>query len=152
LTTLKGLPLTYNKDLQEDKEALFDATDTLEAVLPALALAVRTAEFDLERMRRATDGDFSTATDLADALVRHGLPFREAHAVVGRLVRTCIGKGLRLEQLTAAEISELAPEIGPDVAPDLTSAGSVAARSAPGGTSPDAVADQLRLAREALEG
>ena len=152
LTTLKGLPLTYNKDLQEDKEALFDATDTLEAVLPALALAVRTAEFDLERMRRATDGDFSTATDLADALVRHGMPFREAHAVVGRLVRTCIGKGLRLEQLTAAEISELAPEIGPDVAPDLTSAGSVAARSAPGGTSPDAVADQLRLAREALEG
>ena len=86
---MKGLPLAYNKDMQEDKEPLFDGVDTLHLVLPAMQKTLATAKFRSARMRQATQGDFSTATDLADYLVRQGLPFRDAHDVVGEVVRYC---------------------------------------------------------------
>jgi len=152
LTAMKGLPLTYNKDMQEDKEAVFDATDTALLVLPALELAIRTAVFNRERMRRAVARDFSTATDLADALVRTGMPFRQAHELVGKLVRQCLDRGLALESLTRAEIIALVPEMSVLPALDLTPEASVAARSTPSGTARDSVCEQLRKAKACLTG
>ena len=98
LTTLKALPLAYNKDMQEDKEGFFDAADTLLACLPIMTGVVRTLTVNEGAMRAAADGGFMTATDLADALARRGLPFRQAHAVVGHLVRWCVENSRRLRQ------------------------------------------------------
>ncbi|MFQ5520949.1 MAG: argininosuccinate lyase, partial [Candidatus Methylomirabilia bacterium] len=99
LTTMKGLPLAYNSDLQEDKEALFDSVDTLEAILTILPLLVRSLRFNLERMREAAGAHFATATDLADYLVRKGLPFRQAHEIAGKAVKHCLDRDKRLDQL-----------------------------------------------------
>ena len=150
LTTMKGLPLAYNKDMQEDKEATFDTVDTVLLVLPALVLTVETAEFHPDRMRTAMRRDFSTATDLADALVRTGMPFREAHNVVGRLVRACIERGIGLEDLSADQIAELAPEARDLRAQSLTPEASVEARAAAGGTACEAVEAQIEAAHAAL--
>ncbi|NLH98635.1 MAG: argininosuccinate lyase [Chthonomonadales bacterium] len=150
LTTMKGLPLAYNKDMQEDKEAVFDAVDTVLVTVPALTLTIRTAAFHAERMQTAMRRDFSTATDLADALVRGGMAFRDAHGVVGRLVRTCIARGIGLEDLSSEQIAELAPEArGLDLA-GLTVEHSIASRSVQGGTGTDAVKIQIAAARAAL--
>jgi argininosuccinate lyase len=153
LTLLKGLPLAYNKDLQEDKEPLFDAADTLRLVLPALRRTVSTAQFRRAAMAQATRGDFSTATDLADMLVRQGVPFRDAHEVVGNVVRHCIQNGLTLEDLDAKTLASLSPLLAADV-PAAQSAldvrASVAARSSQGGTAPTAVRQQLALAQRRL--
>ncbi len=151
LTVMKGLPLAYNKDMQEDKEGLFDAVETVLLVLPALSLMIRTAAFDGNAMCRSMQGDFSTATDLADALVRSGMPFREAHAVVGRLVRACLDRGIGLEDLTPTEIAAIAPETAVLDWVDLSVSASVAARATHGGTALDAVASQLARAREVLK-
>ncbi len=150
LSVMKGLPLAYNKDMQEDKEGVFDTVDTVLLVLPALSLMIRTAVFDRNAMRRALERDFSTATDLADALVRTGMPFREAHAVVGRLVRECLDRGVGLEDLSPDQIAAIAPETAVLGKVDLGVAASVASRAAFGGTAPDAVASQLERARKAL--
>ena len=150
LTVMKGLPLAYNKDMQEDKEGVFDAVDTVLTVLPALSLMIRTAVFDRNAMLRATHRDYSTATDLADALVRAGLPFREAHAIVGRLVRACVERDLGLEDLSPDEIASLAPETAVLGAVDLSVWASVAARTTYGGTARNAVTEQLARARKAL--
>jgi len=147
VTTMKGLPLAYNKDLQEDKEALFDAVDTLRAVLPAYRRMVETAIFRPERMAAALRRDFSTATDLADGLVRAGMPFREAHELVGRIVRTCLERGVGLEDLDAAELAEFAPALA---SVDPSPLSSVKSRASEGGTAPQAVLAQLSLARSAL--
>lgn len=96
LTVLKGLPLTYNKDLQEDKEALFDASDTVIICLKALAELVDHLKFNTERMSAVLEGDFSVATDIADYLVRRGVPFRAAHEITGKLVRYCLEQGKTL--------------------------------------------------------
>lgn len=151
LTVIKGIPLTYNKDMQEDKEPVFDTVDTLVTLLPAFEKMLRTAQFRKERMAASLCRDFSTATDLADLLVRKGLPFRDAHAVVGRIVRACIESGIGLEDLDDARLAELAPEAGSGALDQLTVASSVAARRAEGGTAPEAVAEQLDRARRALQ-
>ncbi|MBM3494569.1 MAG: argininosuccinate lyase [Armatimonadetes bacterium] len=150
LTVMKGLPLAYNKDMQEDKEPVFDAVDTVLLVLPAARLMIETARFNQDRMRAAASGDFSTATDLADALVRSGMPFREAHGVVGRLVRACIERGVGLDELSPADMAILAPEIPETVRVDLGVEASVSARRATGGTAREAVERQILQARAAL--
>ena len=108
---LHGLPLTYNKDLQEDKEPLFDAIDTLELCLRVARGMLAEIEFDRERMAAAASDELIAATDVADLLVRRGVPFREAHGIVGGLVRAALERGKRLSELTDEELAELAPQL-----------------------------------------
>jgi len=143
LTTLKGLPLAYNRDLQEDKEPVFDSVATLELVLPAFAGMVETLTFDTDRMRELAPQGFSLATDVADHLVRRGVPFREAHEIAGALVRFCEERGLELDEPSDADYAAIDPRLGPDVRAVLTVDGSISSRSGVGGTAPDRVAEQL---------
>ncbi|MFZ5698740.1 MAG: argininosuccinate lyase [Pseudomonadota bacterium] len=139
LTLMKSQPLAYNKDNQEDKEPLFDAADTVRGCLRAFADMVPAIEPNREVMREAARRGFSTATDLADYLVKKGLPFREAHEVVGKAVRFGVEQQRDLAQLTLAELQHFAPEIGADVFAVLTLEGSVNARDHIGGTAPSQV-------------
>jgi argininosuccinate lyase len=148
LTTLKALPLAYNRDLQEDKEPVFDSVDTLELLLPAFTGMVQTLRFDTERMASLAPEGFSLATDVAEWLVREGVPFRVAHEVAGACVRRCEERGIELWDLSDADLAELSPHLHPGVRSVLTVAGSVASRDARGGTAPDRVAEQLTEARE----
>jgi argininosuccinate lyase len=145
LATLKGLPLAYNRDLQEDKEPLFDAVETLSLTLLALGGLLETASFDYVRMRAAADVPASSATDLAEHLVRGGMPFREAHAVVGALVRQAIERHIPLEELVEAE-----PHLGADALPLFEAGSAVRRRTTPGGAGPEPVATQLQAARDKL--
>jgi len=147
LTTLKGLPLAYNSDMQEDKQPFFDSVDTLDAMFAVLPPMLASLTFDTERMRRAAGEHFSTATDLADYLVRKGLPFREAHEVVGRVVLHATRSGTTLEQLSVADLRGFCPLIDADVTEMLTVEASLRARAATGGTAPTAVARALTAAR-----
>ena len=147
LTVMKGLPLTYNSDMQEDKEALFDTVDTLEAVLRVVPPMLGSLTFRVERMREAAGANYSTATDLADYLVRKGLPFREAHEIVGRVVRHGIANKRELSELSLDELRTFSPLIGADVHAALTVEASLAARAVAGGTAPEAVARALDAAR-----
>jgi argininosuccinate lyase len=148
LTTMKGLPLAYNSDLQEDKEPFFDSVDTLEAITGVVPPLLRSLTFDARRMREAAAAGFSTATDLADYLVRKGLPFREAHEVVGRIVRLGLDAGKPLEALPLVELQRFSPLIDADVFAAVTLEASVRARAVTGGTAPDAVRRALAVARE----
>ena len=150
LTVMKGLPLTYNSDMQEDKEPLFDTVDTLEAILGVVPPMLRTLTFRVDRMREAAGAHYSTATDLADYLVRKGLPFREAHEVVGRTVRYGLAHGKELGQLSLEELRQFSPLIEADVHQALTVEASLQARAVIGGTAPDAVKRALDLARELI--
>ncbi|CEK17668.1 argininosuccinate lyase [Chthonomonas calidirosea] len=150
LTVLKGIPLAYNKDLQEDKEPLFDTVDTLLLILPALRRTLQTARFRAERMEAVLEGDFSTATDLADYLARRGMPFREAHEIVGRIVRYCLEKGIKLEALDVATLKTFSPLFDSEVLALLTPRASMASRTSEGGTAPDAVRAQLAYAKQKL--
>jgi len=150
LTTMKGLPLTYNSDMQEDKEPLFDSVDTLEAILGVVPPMLRTLTFREDRMREAAGAHYSTATDLADYLVRKGLPFREAHEVVGKTVRHGIASGKELGELSLEEFRRFSPLVGPDVHAALTVESSLAARAVIGGTAPEAVRRALAAARAAI--
>jgi argininosuccinate lyase len=147
LTTMKGLPLTYNSDMQEDKEPLFDSVDTLDAILTVLPPMLATLSFRPERMRRAAGENFATATDLADYLVRRGLPFRQAHEVVGRIVRHGLDQGRDLLALSVDEMRQFSELIGGDVVDAISVEASLRARAATGGTAPDAVRASLELAR-----
>ncbi|MCR4400271.1 MAG: argininosuccinate lyase, partial [Syntrophomonadaceae bacterium] len=117
LTVMKGLPLAYNKDMQEDKEALFDAVDTLSQCLQVFTPMLRTLKVRRERLAQAAAGGFSNATDLADYLVRKGVPFRTAHEVVGRAVLYCLQHGLALDEVPLATLKEFSPFIEEDVYP-----------------------------------
>jgi argininosuccinate lyase len=140
LTTLKGLPLAYNRDLQEDKEPLFDAVDQVSLALGALAGMIATATFDTARMAAAASAPTMAATDLAEWLVARGMPFREAHAVVGVLVRASLEPGAPpLADLVAAD-GRLGAEAAALVAPGVA----VRRRTTPGGGGPEAVAVQLQ--------
>lgn len=150
LTLQKGLPLAYNRDLQEDKEQLFDAIDTVDMSLKVFALMLSTAKFDTKRMHQAAGEAFSTATDLADALVREGVSFRTAHEQVGSLVAYCIGSGKELTDLSLEEIRRFAPDSPDNIASMLTVEASVAARTATGGTALSEVKRQIRKARRIL--
>jgi argininosuccinate lyase len=145
LTILKGLPLAYNKDLQEDKEALFDAIDTVLASTRVTAEMMASAEPRLERMARAAGADFATATDYADYLAMRGVPFREAHGIVGALVQLCEARECDLADLTLEELRGASPVFGPD-AVGLSSEAVVDARDVPGGTAPRQVEGALQAA------
>jgi argininosuccinate lyase len=142
LVTLKGLPSGYNKDLQEDKRALFDAVDMILLVLAAVEGAVAELRFDAERMRAALSAGLM-ATDLADYLVTKGVSFRDAHAAVGTLVRKCEGGQCELTSLPASAFKSAHPQFGDDAKSWLSAEKSIARREIPGGTGPDAVRDQL---------
>jgi argininosuccinate lyase len=143
LTILKGLPMTYNRDLQEDKEPLFDTVDTLQSSLAILAAMVGRLTFRSERMERGAEGGFSTATDLAEYLVLKGVPFREAHGVVGRLVARCIREGKALTELTLEAFRGFHPAFEADVMERLTVRQSVNARKTTGGTAEDGVRSRI---------
>ena len=143
LTTLKGLPLAYNRDLQEDKEPVFDSVDTLEVLLPAFTGMVATMRFDTERMAALAPAGFSLATDIAEWLVRQGVPFRVAHEVAGECVRVCEGKGIELGDLSDADLTAISEHLTPEVRNVLTVEGSIASRSARGGTAQVRVDEQL---------
>ena len=150
LALQKGLPLAYNRDLQEDKEPLFDAAQTALTSLQAFRLMLERAAFNKERMAAAAGEAFSTATDLADHLVRQGVPFRKAHEQVGALVAWCVEKGRQLTDLTLEEIRGFAPQAADDAPSLLTVEASVAARSAHGGTAPSEVRRQIEGAKRVL--
>jgi argininosuccinate lyase len=150
LTTLKGLPLAYNRDLQEDKEPVFDAVDTLEVLLPAVAGMVATLTFHVDRLAELAPQGFALATDVAEWLVRQGTPFRVAHEVAGACVRACEERGVELWDLTDDELAAVDPALTPAVREVLTVEGSLASRDAVGGTAPVRVAEQLEQARAAL--
>jgi len=142
LATLKGLPLAYNRDLQEDKEPVFDSVETLEVLLPAFTGMIATLTFDLERMAALAPQGFSLATDVADWLVRQHVPFREAHEISGALVRFCEENGLELDGPSDEQYLAISPKLTPAVREVLTIEGSVASRSGAGGTAPVRVAEQ----------
>ncbi len=150
LTMMKGLPLTYNKDMQEDKEALFDAADTVRGCLTVMAAMIRGARFQEERLRAATRGDFSTATDLADYLVRKGLPFRDAHDVSRRIVMACLEQGRALEDLSLDEFRTYSDLFGADALAEVSPERSASRRTSEGGTAPARVREQIAAAREVL--
>jgi len=147
MTTLKGLPLAYNRDLQEDKEPVFDQIDTLTVLLPAFAGMVATLTFDTERLAELAPQGFSLATDVAEWLVREGVPFRVAHELSGACVRQCEQRGIELWDLTDDELADISAHLTPAVREVLTVEGSIASRSAYGGTAPVRVAEQLTRAR-----
>lgn len=147
LATLKGLPLAYDRDLQEDKEPVFDQVDTLAVLLPAMAGMVATLTFDTARMAELAPQGFSLATDVAEWLVRSGVPFREAHELAGACVRACEGRGIELWDLSDDDLAAISPHLTPDVRSVLTVEGSLASRDAVGGTAPARVAEQLETCR-----
>ena len=143
LATLKAQPLAYNRDLQEDKEPVFDSVAQLELVLPAMAGLTATLVFDAERMAALAPAGYTLATDIAEWLVRRGVPFRVAHETAGATVRVAETRGVGLADLTDEELVQIAAELTPEVREVLTVTGSVAARDSRGGTAPEQVARQL---------
>jgi argininosuccinate lyase len=150
LTTLKGLPSAYNKDMQEDKEPVFDALDTLNLTLPILAGIVRTLKVDGDRMASALD-EGTLATELADYLVRQGVPFRQSHAIVGQAVRRAAEQDVPLWALSLETLQALHPAFGPDAYQVLDFWEAVEAKSAPGGTATRAVQGQIEKAQDWLQ-
>jgi argininosuccinate lyase len=150
VTTLKALPLAYNRDLQEDKEPLFDSVDTLEVLLPAFTGMVATLTFDTERMAALAPEGFSLATDVAEWLVRQRVPFREAHEVAGACVRRCEELGIGLAELTDAQLAEIDARLTPAVREVLTVTGSIGSRDGRGGTAQVRVAEQLGELRSVI--
>lgn len=143
LATLKGLPLAYNRDLQEDKEPVFDSVNTLEVLLPAFTGMVATLTYNTDRMAELAPQGFSLATDVAEWLVKQGIAFRDAHEISGDLVRFCESKGLELHEPSDAEYASVSPHLTAAVREVLTAKGSVESRDGAGGTAPVRVADQL---------
>ena len=137
LATLKAQPLAYNRDLQEDKEPVFDSVAQLELLLPAMAGLVGTLTFDEERMAALAPAGFTLATDIAEWMVRQGVPFRVAHEAAGAAVKAAEGRGVGLDELTDDEFAAISPDLTPQVREVLTVEGSVNARNARGGTAPD---------------
>ena len=150
LATLKAQPLAYNRDLQEDKEPVFDSVAQLELVLPAMAGLTATLVFDAERMAALAPAGYTLATDIAEWLVRRGVPFRIAHETAGATVRVAETRGVGLADLTDAELAQVSAELTPEVREVLTVTGSVAARDSRGGTAPEQVARQLHTVRASV--
>ena len=151
LATLKAQPLAYNRDLQEDKEPVFDSVAQLEMLLPAMAGLVSTLRFDVERMAELAPAGYTLATDIAEWLVRQGVPFRVAHEAAGAAVRTAEVRGVGLEDLTDDELAAAHPGLTAEVREVLTVEGSVSARTARGGTAPTQVAKQLADVRNTAD-
>jgi argininosuccinate lyase len=151
LTIIKGLPLTYNKDMQEDKEAVFDAADTVRESLEVTATVLRNVRLREARARDAAGLGYMNATEMADYLVRRGLPFREAHEAVGRMVLYGLGKGLELHELELEELREFSPLVTEDVYEALSLEQTLATKAQAGGTSPARVREALEAARASLK-
>jgi argininosuccinate lyase len=150
LATLKALPLAYNRDLQEDKEPVFDSVDTLEVLLPAFTGMVATMRLRTERMAELAPQGFSLATDVAEWLVRQEVPFRVAHELAGACVRRCEELGCELDELTDEQLAEISPHLTPQVREVLSVEGSIASRAGRGGTALDRVTEQLAEVRAAV--
>jgi argininosuccinate lyase len=151
MVTMKGLPLAYSKDMQDDKVPVFEAHDLLVLSLRALAGMVETVEFVPERMRAAAEQGFSTATDLADWLVREAdVPFREAHHITGRAVKLAEERGCQLWDLSIDDLTAIDPRIDDRVFDVLSVDASVRSRTSYGGTAPERVREQIAAAKEAL--
>jgi len=150
LTTMKGLPLTYNKDMQEDKEALFDACDTVHICLEVMCRLLGEIAFNRERLREATQSGFLVATDLADYLVRKGITFRQAHEIVGKMVLLAVDQKKELHELTLSDMKGFARQIDEDVYTWLDPLLSPARRNTPGGTGPDMVGKEIDEAKRDL--
>jgi argininosuccinate lyase len=148
LTVMKALPLAYNKDMQEDKEPLFDTIDTVKGSLKIFAAMIAEMKVRAEAMRRAAAKGFSTATDVADYVVRKGIPFRDAHEIVGKTVRYCLERNKLIEELTLDEFRSFSPAIEEDIFAHITLEASVDARRATGGTAREAVAREIARARQ----
>jgi argininosuccinate lyase len=152
LGVLHALPLAYNKDMQEDKEHLFDTVDTLELCLEAAAGMLRTATFDRERLGQAAGDEFLAATDIADLLVRQGVPFRESHGAVAGLVRHALEQGKKLSELSREELAQFSDKLGDEYYELLTDGSWLESKVSEGGTASTRVREQLDLARGVLEG
>ena len=152
LTMLKGLPLAYDRDLQEDKEPVFDSLDTLLVLLPAVTGMIATMRVDVDRLAAAAPEGFALATDVAEDLVRRGVPFREAHEAVGRLVAWCAQHNCDLPDVDDAQLADLSPHLTPDIRSVLSVRGALDARSARGGTAPERVAEQMAELRSRIAG
>jgi argininosuccinate lyase len=150
MTTMKGLPLTYNKDMQEDKEPLFDTLDTVEGCLSVMTRLLRNVSFNKDAMRKAVDKGYLVATDLADYLVKKGVTFRHAHEIVGKLVSYALSQGKELGQLTLEEMRNFSSRIEEDAYDWLDPFAGIKRREIPGGTGPAAVRKSLEKAREEL--
>ncbi|MER1997942.1 MAG: argininosuccinate lyase, partial [Arthrobacter sp.] len=151
LATLKGLPLAYNRDLQEDKEPVFDATDTLELLLPAVSGMIATLVFNTERMESLAPQGFALATDIAEWLVRQGVPFREAHELSGAAVKLAESRGVELWDLTDEDYAGISEHLTPEVRSVLSTGGSLDSRSSQGGTARSAVESQLAELKKQLD-
>ncbi|HEY3489703.1 MAG TPA: argininosuccinate lyase [Candidatus Deferrimicrobiaceae bacterium] len=143
MTTMKGLPLAYNRDMQEDKEPVFDSAKTVKDCLIGATMLVEGMTPNEERMRSACDDGFLTATDLADYLAKKGIPFRKAHEITGKVVRYCEAEGKRLKDLTLAELKKFSPKVAEDVRDAISLTHSIKQRNTRGGTGPDAVRKRL---------
>lgn len=148
LATLKGLPLAYNRDLQEDKEPVFDSVDTLKLVLPAFTGMVATMQFDLDRLERLAPAGFSLATDVAEWLVKSRVPFREAHEITGQLVSYCEQNKLQLHEVPDSEMAKISKHLTPEVRDVLSVSGSIKSRSGAGGTALPRVLEQISELRK----
>jgi len=151
LVTLKGLPMTYNRDLQEDKEPVFDSVDTMSGSLKVMTGLLAESSFDRERMEAAAGGGFITATELADYLARKGVPFRAAHEIVGSLVGDCIDRGKDLSQLTVEDLKSFSEHFEEDAIKALTVQESLEGKDVPGGTAPERVKIAMEEARAFLD-
>jgi argininosuccinate lyase len=152
LAMLKGLALAYDRDLQEDKEPVFDAVDTLDLVLPAMAGMISTMTVRVDRLVEAAPRGYTLATEVADWLVRRGVPFREAHEITGRLVVICAARECALDEVSDEDLAACSPRLTPDVREVLSVRGALAARTTPGSTGPGPVAEQLAQAGDRLDG
>ncbi len=147
LTVMKSLPLTYNKDLQEDKEGMFDSAETILVSIDILAGMLQSMTVHKERMAQSTEKDFSNATELADYLASKGLPFRQAHEIVGKLVLECSKAGYYLQDVPLERYQELSPVIGPDIYTALESETAVSRRNSLGGTGFESIRQQIQQAK-----
>ncbi len=151
LMLMKAQPLAYNRDNQEDKEPLFDSLDTAHASVALMEAVVRAMSFETARMGEAAAADYATATDLADGLVARGVPFRDAHHIVGQVVRHAMEQGQALADLDAASLQQFSSDIDAELLSTLTASHSVNARTLHGGTAPQAVRERVEEARTALQ-
>jgi argininosuccinate lyase len=152
LTMLKGLPMTYDRDMQEDKEPAFDAVDTLQLLLPALAGMISTMTVRVDRLAAAAPVGYSLATEVADWLVRKGVPFRDAHEVTGRLVALCVARECALDEVSDDDLALVSEHLDPGVRDVLSVRSALAARTTPGSTGPGPVGEQLAAAADKLDG
>lgn len=151
LATLKGLPFAYNRDLQEDKEPIFDSVETLTVLLPALIGMVETAKFNEKVISSGAQAEFALATEVADYLAKKAVPFAQAHEAAGECVRVCEKSGIELHELSDEQLSKIHPELGTDLRDILTTSGAVASRTSSLGTSPNSVLAQISDLKDATK-